>query len=412
MVDLLEVHVDEVEWLWRQRHAALRSKEYDFRALVQLDERIAAHVDALVLAGEEAWALLRTRLVEAEDAYAAFGAAHALLLQEDAAVARQTLALSAGLEGAAWEGFRLALRYAPPARYVDALRSLVAGASERHAAAALEALAFHGLPDPGGRLLDLLGAAQPDVRRVAWGTVSLLPLRWLEAPGQARFWQRLVQRFPTALADASSGVRDAARWAAAWTRQPWLLSSLRTLAKAPASPDHVPGLTLLAVLGAQVDLPLFEEALGRRELGPGRFLLAGTFGHPGLMEEVLRAMESGGPAVAAAAANSFRKLTGLDVNTPHRVAVLPTEELEEEDSTEEVHIPDAVAARNHWGLLKGALSGVPRLCMGADALKGWTQAWLRGLPLDARWEHALREHFETGRGGGVLALKRFPQLPE
>ncbi|NOJ84856.1 hypothetical protein HNV26_04175, partial [Myxococcus xanthus] len=249
MVDLLEVHVDELEWLWRQRHAALRSKEYDFRALVQLDERIAAHVDALVLAGEEAWALLRSRLVEAEDAYAAFGAAHVLLLLEDAAVARQTLELSAGLEGAAWEGFRLALRYAPPERHVDVLKGLVAGASERHAIAALEALAFHGQPDPGGRLLELLGAAKSDVRRAAWGTVSVLPLRWLEAPGQALFRQRLAQRFPTALADASSEVRDAARWAAAWARQPWLLSSLRTLARAPASPDHVSGLKLLGVLG-------------------------------------------------------------------------------------------------------------------------------------------------------------------
>ena len=413
MVDLLEVHVDELEWLWRQRHVALGSGEYDFRALVQLDERIASHVDALVLAGEEAWTLLRTRLVEAEDAYAAFGAAHALLLQEDAAVARQTLELSAGLEGAAWEGFRLALRHAPPERYVDALRGFVAGASERHAAAALEALAFHGQPDPGGRLLELLGTAEPGVRHAAWGSVSLLPPRWLEAPGQALFRQRLAQCFPAALADASSEVRDAARRAAAWTRQPWLLSSLRALARAPASPDHVAALKLLAVLGAQADLPLFEEALKRRELGPERFLLAGTFGHPGLMEEVLRAMESGGPAVAAAAASAFRKLTGLDVNTSHRVAVLPTEGQEEEDaSTEEVHIPDAVAAREHWGRLKGALFRVSRLCMGADALKGWTPEWLRGLHLEARWEHALREQFETGKGGGVFALERFPQLPE
>jgi len=411
MVDLLEVHVDELEWLWRQRHVALRSKEYDFRALVQLDERIAAHVDALVLAGEEAWALLRTRLEEAEDAYAAFGAAHALLRQEDAAVALQTLELSAGLEGAAWEGFRLALRYAPPDGYVEALRGLVAGASELHAVAALDALAFHGQPEPGDRLLELLGAGQPDVRRAAWGTVSRLPLRWLEAPGQALFRQRLAQRFPAALADASTEVRDAARWAAAWTRQPWLLSSLRTLAKTPTSPDHVPGLELLAVLGAQTDLPLFEEALGRRELGPVRFLLAGTFGHPGLIEEVLRAMESGGPAVAAAAASAFRKLTGHDVNTAHRVAVPPTEE-QEEEFPEEVHIPDTAAARNQWSRLKGALSEVPRLCMGADALKGWTQEWLRGLPMESRWEHALRGHFETGRGGGVFALERFPQLPE
>ncbi|AGC49028.1 hypothetical protein MYSTI_07756 [Myxococcus stipitatus DSM 14675] len=410
MVDLLEVHVDELEWLWRQRDAALRSMEYDFHALVQLDERIAAHVDALVLAAEEARALLRSRLVEAEDAYAAFGAAHALLLQEDTAVPLQTLELSVGLDGSAWEGFRLALRYAPPERYVDALKGLVASGSERHAAAALEVLAFHGhaQPDAGVRLLELLDAAQPGIRSAAWGIVSLVSLQWLEASGQALFRRKLAQRFPIALADSSSEVRASAWWAAAWTRQSWLLSGLRMLAKAPESPDHVPGLKLLAVLGAEADLSLFKEALGRRELGSERFLLAGTFGHPGLMEEVLRAMESGGPEIGAAAASAFRKLTGLDVNTIHRVAVLPTEALEEE----EVHIPDAVAARNHWGRLKAALSGVSRICMGTDVLKGWTQEWLRGLPLEARWEHALRARFETGRGESVFACERFPQRRE
>jgi uncharacterized protein (TIGR02270 family) len=413
MVDLLEVHVDELAWLWRQRFAALRSAGYDVRALTQLDERIAAHVDALVLAGEEAHVLLHSRLRESEDAHAALGVAHALLLQEDAAVARQTLDLFLELEGAAWEGFRLALRYAPLDRYAEILGRIAAGSSEPHAAAALEALAFHGKPDTGDRLLALLDAAQPDIRHAAWKTVSLLDARWLEAPGQARFRQGLAQRFPVALTDASPEVRDAARWAAAWTRQGWLLSSLRTLAKAPAAPDYIPGLRLLAVLGTQADVPLFQEVVGMRELGPERFLLVGTFGHPSLMEEVLRAMESGGAATAAAASLAFRKMTGIDVNTSQRVAV-PLEEGQEGDeaSTEEVLIPDAVVARGHWSRLKGTLSGVTRLCMGADAMKGGTQDWRRGLPLDARWEHSLREHFEAGRGGGMFALERFPHLPE
>ncbi len=410
MGDLLEVHVEELEWLWRRRCEAWRSPAYDARALTLLDERIASHTDALVLAGEDSLPLLLMRLLEADNAHVAMGAAYALLLQEDGAVPPRALDLFVELDGASWEGFRLALRYAPPVRYVEALRRITMASSERHAVAAMEALAFHEQPEVGERLLELLGANDPEIRRAAWGIVSLLGPGRLETPGLARFRQQLAECFPKALVDSAPPVRAAAREAAAWTRQEGLLPRLRELVVAPEAADTLPALRLLAVLGTPVDLPLFQSVTGRHGLGPERFVLLGTFGHPSLMEEVLRAMELGGPATAAAASRAFRKMTGLDVDTSQRVA-LPPEEGQEagEDSMEEVHIPDTALARAHWGRLKTGLSGATRLSHGLDAGKGWAEDRLRALPLDARWEHSLRECFATGRGEGLAPLERFPQ---
>jgi len=210
--------------------------------------------------------------------------------------------------------------------------------------------------------------------------------------------------------DSSPSVRAAVREAAAWTRQGWLLSVLRKLAAASSSADSVPALRLLAVLGSQADLPLFQAVVGRHELGAERFVLLGTFGHPSRMEEVLRAMVSGGPATAAAASRAFRKMTGLDVDTAQRVAIPPDDSQQaDEDILEEVHIPDSALARAHWSGLKAGLAVGKRLLMGLDVSKGLQEDRIRALPLDSRWEHSLREFFETGRGGEPSSLERFPQ---
>lgn len=316
----------------------------------------------------------------------------------------------ATLEGAPQEGFRLALRYAPPERYVEALRRLAAGPSEGHAVAALEALAFHEQLDGGDRLLALLDSTESETRRAVWDIVSLLGPKQLRNPGLAFFRQRLSERFPEALVDSSPSVRAAVREAAAWTRQGWLLSVLRKLAAASSSADSVPALRLLAVLGSQADLPLFQAVVRRHELGAERFVLLGTFGHPSRMEEVLRAMVSGGPATAAAASRAFRKMTGLDVDTAQRVAIPPDDSQQaDEDILEEVHIPDSALARAHWSGLKAGLAVGKRLLMGLDVSKGLQEDRIRALPLDSRWEHSLREFFETGRGGEPSSLERFPQ---
>jgi uncharacterized protein (TIGR02270 family) len=411
MRDLLEVHCEESEWLWGRRLGAWRSAEYDARALAQLDERIVAHTDALVLAGEEALPLVRECLQKAEAVPAALAAAYVLLMQEDESTPQHVLEAFLDMEGVAFEGFQLALRYASPIRYEEALRRLAADDSEPHAAAALAALAFHGKLEQNERLLELVRSSRPQVRRVGWETVVLL-----ESAGTGRHWQgvllrKLADEFQVAIREPEPSVRHAAMLAAAWTRQHGLLKELRR-ATAESSRDWQV-LWLLAVLGAPADLSLFQSIGDDRSLGVERFALLGAFGHPALMDLLLKTMETGGALTAAKAAQAFQRMTGVNVDTPQRVEV-PLEgddaSPDEEPLTEEICIPNAVLARSRWESLRKQLPEATRLCHGVDMGKGSTPEWKQGLPLDVRWELALRSRFETGQSDRLVDLERFPHV--
>jgi len=404
MRDLLEVHCEELEWLWGRRLVAWRSAEYDARALAQLDERIVAHTDALVLAGEESLPLVRECLEKAEAVPAALAAAYVLLMQEDENSPQHALKAFLDMDGVAFEGFQLALRYAPPTGNEEVLRRLAAGNSELHAAAALSALAFHGKLGQDERLLALVRSARPQVRRVGWETVIFLE--------QGGLLGKLAAEFQAAMREPEPSVRHAAMLAAAWTRQQWLLKEVRRAAAESSRDWQV--LWLLAVLGAPADLSLFQSIGDDRSLGVERFALLGAFGHPAVMELLLKTMETGGALAAAKASQAFRRMTGINVDTPQLLEVPVTEDgagADEDSLMEEVRIPDAVLARSRWELLRNALPGATRLCHGADMMKASTQEWKQELPLDVRWELALRNRFEAGQGEGPVELERFPQVP-
>ncbi|ATB41574.1 hypothetical protein CYFUS_007040 [Cystobacter fuscus] len=408
---LLEVHCEELEWLWGQRLSAWRSAEYDTQALAQLDERIAAHTDALVLAGEEALPLVRECFEKAEAVPAALAAAYVMLKQEDGSGPLHALEAFLDMEGVAFEGFQLALRYAPPMRYEEALRRLAAGESELHAAAALSALAFHGKLGPNERLLELVRSGHPQVRCVGWETVVFLESAGTGKHGQGVLLRKLSGELQVAMQEPAPSVRHAAMHAAAWTRQPGLLKELRRAAVESSKDRQV--LWLLAVLGDASDLPLFQSVGNDRSLGTERFALLGAFGHPALMEFLLRTMETGGASAAARAALAFRRMTGINVDTPQRVEIPEGGEetgADEDSLPEEVRIPDAELARSRWELLRKALPEATRLCHGVDMMKTSTPEWKQGLSLDVRWELALRSRFDAGQGEGPVDLERFPQV--
>ena len=51
---IIEQHVEEAGFLWRQRSNAVNEPHYDLNDLVKLDDRVAAHLDGIVVAGEYA----------------------------------------------------------------------------------------------------------------------------------------------------------------------------------------------------------------------------------------------------------------------------------------------------------------------------------------------------------------------
>lgn len=410
MRDLLELHLEELEWLWRQRAEAWRSPAYDLTGLVHLDERVMAHSDALVLAGEDALPLVLPLIEEADDAFKAMGAAYVLLSQMEPDLTQRALKGFQELEpdSAPFGGFQLALRYAHPSRYEKTLQQITQGASSSHVVAATAALAFHGRLQEGERLLELVQSENPDVRRVAWEAVSLLKVAG-SPPHERILLQRMGNHLQAAVRkELVPAVRQAVWVAAAWTRQNWLLEHLRHHF---TKTGDLGSLRLLAVLAPPAELAFFLDIGHRQDLGVERFSVLAGFGHPQVAEVLLKAMESGGPLAAAKAAQAFQRMAGVSVETAQRVELRLEDQdgnIDQDSSPEEVRIPDAVLARKQWERIRRKLPGATRLCYGEEAARGGPPEWLERLPMDVRWEMALRERFETGRGEGPAALERFP----
>ncbi len=395
--DILEEHLEEVAFLWGRRRIALRSPEYTPRAIADLEERIAAHVQGVVAVAADGIELVRAALAS-DDADAAFAGAFSLLHTNLPGAEPEVLDAFAAAEGERLAALGEALKHAPlgPAG-LGRLALLAGGEPMPRTAMAAEALAFHGAlelePDA---LSAFLGAEDAAVRCAGWRIVG-----YLLAPVDAKLYAR-------ALRDDEAAVRDAALLAGAWCGVQGVLPAARKIA-ADAVPEHAATLYLLAVLGAPEDLALFQRIAADPAFGPERFRLAAAYGHPALVDAVLAGMAEEDPAAAAAAGAAFLKLTGVDVFTGER-AQAPVEGGDEFDAelADEFPVPDAERARREWAALAPRLGAAPRICRGLDLGQPLDRAGFDGLDMESRWELCLRGRFHGTWAGSPLALERFP----
>jgi uncharacterized protein (TIGR02270 family) len=172
--EIIREHFESYAFLWRQWLAARRSPDFVAAELAPFEERMEAHLDGLLVAGERALPLVEAGLTD-EAAAAALAAGYALLaMDRDDAAAKVADALALA-KGPVLEGLRDALCLGNPARLLPRLRELLASPSALAAVTAAEVLAFHGHLDPSsGRLASFFTDGDPAVRRAAWRIVALL----------------------------------------------------------------------------------------------------------------------------------------------------------------------------------------------------------------------------------------------
>ena len=108
LIDILEEHFEELQFLWSQRQTALRSPRYTLRELSHLEDRIEAHVQGLLIAGEQIMALVEKGL-SADDPVLAFAAAYALLRLNTEAASKRVLDSFRQAKGGQLDGVRQAL---------------------------------------------------------------------------------------------------------------------------------------------------------------------------------------------------------------------------------------------------------------------------------------------------------------
>jgi hypothetical protein len=237
------------------------------------------------------------------------------------------------------------------------------------------------------------------VRQSGWRLVG-----YLGVPLEAK-------TYAAAMRDEDPGVRRAALYAGAWCGQPGVLAVCRKLAAQP-TPEDRDALELLAILGTPDDARLVATLATTPALGPARFQVVGTYGHPALMDVVLAALTDKDPAIAGAAGAAFTKMTGQNVDSDKK-AKLPPENGGEPDEfeaefQEEVTLPDPEVAQRHWKLVKPVFQQASRLRRGFDVGGALTPEVFGALDMESRWEILLRARFQGKWSGSPLRLEAFP----
>jgi len=396
--DILEEHLDEVAFLWGQRQVALHGPDYTVWQFLRLEERIAAHGSGVLAVGDLALPLLEDCLTQ-DDPLTVFAAAYALLRFGSPSAAGRVVEAFSAAEGNKLAGLEAALSHAPLNGTAARVEELRRTGSAPVALAAATALTFSSIPVAADEVTPFLRHDEADVRRRAWRLIGYLGA----SVGP--------KAYAAAMRDPDATVRRAALWTGAWCGEKGVLTVSRGLAGEP-QPDTIDDLELLATLAGPEDLALLTALVSNDTLGPARYNLAGTYGHPALMDLVLTGVASGDPAVATAAGAAFTRMTGLPIDSNVR-ATLPPEGGSEADGfeaefLEEVTLPDADLARRYWARVKPLLQGAGRVQRGFDVGRALTADEFAALDMRSRWEMWLRARFHGVWRGSPLRLERFP----
>ena len=400
--DIVIEHYEEVEFIWGQRQSALDDPAYSMRELVDLQERIEAHVQGLLVGGERVIPFVVEGL-SADDPSLAFAAGYPLLRLNQPDPARLVLDAFDRARGGRLDGLRQALCHGPVSSTLRRVRTAARSAEPLVASAALEVLAFQSPSDCQADLLvHFLRHETPEMRRGGWRVAELL-----KNPVVPHLYQK-------ALEDDDPRVRREAHWAAAWAQQTWILDRCRTLAKSP-NPESLDALRILAILGGPDDLSTICDPCWSEQIGASWFKILGSFGHPEAIADLIQGMENPNPRLAVAAGAAFTKITGCDVVSQTRVQ-LPPEDGHQPDEFEkefldEAFLPDPSKARDLWKKVKGMYPEGLRFYRGKALGHELTRDLLNRLDLPSLREACLRARFDALWSGGLIDLERLAQPP-
>lgn len=379
IADLLQVHADDLAFLWGQRREALTSPKYSLKEFAELNERIEAHTQGLLVpAPAELQAMLAPRLVSTERDEV-FAAAYALLRLNEAASTRSVLQEFSRAQGPALAGLRDALSFAPHALFGAEVQKVLDQAEPPLAVAAAVVLANHRLLDGASpRLAALLQDEDPLVCALAWRVAAVVDAKAAQPP---------TRPFDLALTHAAPAVRHAAWSAVAWSGQAQRLPLLRERAiGGDAIAQH-----WLSVLGAQDDVPAVQKAALAIEDASARCALLARFGHPSALNALMRWMGGDDVALAVASGEAFTRITGIEIRGQRSTLPVPDDA---DDFAREmapaVWLPDVAKARAAMEKHSADWASGVRWCKGARLDAAITREQLAQLDFEARWDAGAR----------------------
>lgn len=364
-------HAEELAYLWQRRRYALRSSQLTQRDFAFLVERIEAHLQGLLIAGESLAGILGEALT-GDDRDEVFSASWALLRSGQPALVRRVLEAFATAKGAALAGFTDALATTSCIHTEATLRAALAHGSAEHSAVAALALANQRRLDPASEhLLPLLIHDKPEVAERAWRAVLHLD-PGVPAPRRP---------FAEALRHPSADVRRAVLEAAVWRGEPWVPDAVRRL----AAEGDADGLGWYAALSEGEEQEAVLDLIGT--LGSeSRVHLCTRLARPHSLVALLEWMEDADPVLAAAAAQGWTRMSGLSVDGERREVANP----DDEDFPLELWLPDLAKAKCQWADKGQDWLAGGRWCQGFDIQVTMSSEAQSRIDLESRWDFGAR----------------------
>jgi uncharacterized protein (TIGR02270 family) len=368
---IISQHAEEAAFLWLLRDAAVQHSDYTLDDLVNLDERVEAHLDGLRIAGDSGLKICKEVLAcqDAGEVFAAAGLAFELgdqqYLSELTEIAFHSRDLCRGGTSAlGWLAYQQATSY---------IQSLLVSDQPMHRRIGISALAIHR-HDPGQILTKAVADEEPIVRARALRAVGELGRADLLLPCQENFEAE----------DAEC--RFWATWSAA------LLGNVKAVQVLRETAENG-GLMAQRACDLAVRLMSSTEALGwqkqmseREEHQRLATMAVGAIGDPILVPWLLETMKIDN--VARLAGEAFSYITGVDLRDenferawPEGFEIGPTEDPEDEnvdmDSDEDLPWPKPEAIHTWWRNHQGQFRPGTRYLLGKPMSRDWLWDVLR-----------------------------------
>lgn len=367
-VSFAEQHADLAAFLWHRREAAVRASHHDLATLSDLDDRIEAHLDGLLVAGERGWDTASAALDD-EDPGTVFVAAVLALNREDHRAfaglldrASSAAALSRGLVSAlAWVSAEMAdpvISALLGARSAPLRRIGIAGCAARRR-------------DPGSSLPRAL--LHQDAR---------LRARALRSVGELGRMDMLAH-----VREELGSNEDACRFWAAWSGALLGVEGVGPVLSAFAAGEGA--LAERAADCAARGLPPSEARalIARVGVDHPRTAIRGAaaLGDAALVPWVVDCMDV--PALSRAAGEAFSTITGIEIERalagekPEGFEAGPSDDPADDrvavDPDEKLDWPDPPAVRRAWEARRASFVAGTRYLLGKPVTPGWLGEVLR-----------------------------------
>jgi uncharacterized protein (TIGR02270 family) len=170
---VIQKHLEELGFLWRQRTTALRSPDWQLGDIKRLDSRIEPHLDGLRIAATGDVAAMAANL-KGDDPWTIVAASVALLQLQTKEAAQAVVDALLATEPKQADAFRRALVRGPIDLIEEQLRAAADTAPPHVAATAVEVLLYHGRRGAKTeRLAEFVRHEDPTFRAAGWRIAAL-----------------------------------------------------------------------------------------------------------------------------------------------------------------------------------------------------------------------------------------------